>query len=121
MMALSNRTRIFVCANATDMRKGFDGLSGLVAEHFPVELLSGHLFLFFNRRRDRIKVLYWDRDGLALWYKRLEAGSYQMLQPTASNNTTANNTLEIDHTQLSLLLSGIDLKSIKQRKRYRVA
>lgn len=69
MLALSTNTRIFVCADATDMRKGFQGLSGLVAEHFPVELLSGHLFLFFNRSRDRIKVLYWDRDGLALWCK----------------------------------------------------
>ena len=121
MLSLSNNTctsntRLFVCVDPTDMRKGFHGLSGLVAEHFSVDLLSGHLFLFFNRARDRIKVLYWDRDGLAMWYKRLEAGSYQLPQSSSTNNT-----IEIDHTQLSLLLSGIDLASVKRRKRYRVA
>ena len=141
MIALSNHTRIFVCAAPTDLRKGFDGLSGLVAECFPVELLSGHLFLFFNRSRDRIKVLYWDHDGLALWYKRLEAGTYQLPNawssndassndassndaPTndaSSNNTPTNHTLEIDHTQLALLLAGIDWRSVQRRKRYRVA
>ena len=126
MIALSNHTRIFVCAAPTDLRKGFDGLSGLVAECFPVELLSGHLFLFFNRSRDRIKVLYWDHDGLALWYKRLEAGTYQLpnawsSNDASSNNTPTNNTLEIDHTQLALLLAGIDWRSVQRRKRYRVA
>lgn len=116
MLALSNNTRILVFSAATDMRKGFNGLSGLVSEHFNVELLSGHLFLFCNRRRDRIKLLYWDKDGLAVWYKRLEAGSYQLPKVDQKSNT-----LEIDHTQLSLLLSGIDLASVKQRKRYRAA
>lgn len=121
MIALSNHTRIFVCSEPTDLRKGFHGLSGLVTECFPVELLSGHLFLFFNRSRDRIKVLYWDHDGLALWYKRLEAGSYQLPKASPSNDTPTSNTLEIDHTQLSLLLAGIDLQSVQRRKRYRVA
>ena len=116
MLTLSSHTRIFVYSGPTDMRKGFNGLGGLVAEHFDVELLSGHLFLFCNRSRDRIKLLYWDKDGLAIWYKRLEAGSYQL---TVSEEQPA--TLEIDPTQLSLLLSGIDLTSVKHRKRYRVA
>lgn len=89
-------------------------LSGLVAAHFDVELLSGDLFLFFNRRRDCVKMLAWDRDGLAIWYKRLEAGTFQL--PAAEANT-----VEIDHTQLALLLSGIDLASAKRRKRYRAA
>ncbi len=131
MLALSNHVRIFVYSAPADMRKGFHGLSGLVAECFPVELLSGHLFLFFNRSRDRIKVLYWDQDGLAMWYKRLEAGSYQLPEPSSpksslpksssASNSPTHNSIEIDHTQLSLLLSGIDLASVKRRKRYRVA
>ena len=116
MISLSNHTRIFVYSGPADMRKGFNGLSGLVAEHFDVELLSGHLFLFCNRSRDRIKLLYWDNDGLAIWYKRLESGSYQL--PLCDDQSSA---LEIDQTKLSLLLSGIDLTSVKQRKRYRVA
>ncbi len=116
MLAPSNNTRIFVFSEATDMRKSFNGLGGLVAEHFDVALLSGHLFLFCNRRRDRIKLLYWDKDGLAIWYKQLEAGSYQLPKVDSQSNT-----IEIDHTKLSLLLSGIDLTSVKQRKRYRAA
>ncbi len=116
MLNPATNTRIFVFSTATDMRKSFNGLSGLVSEHFDVKLLSGHLFLFFNRRRDRIKLLYWDRDGLAIWYKRLESGSFQMPHVGAESDT-----IEIDQTQLSLLLSGIDLASVKRRKRYRAA
>lgn len=116
MLTISSHTRVLVHVGVTDFRKGFNGLSGLVSEHFDVELLSGHLFLFFNRRRDRIKALHWDNDGLVLWYKRLESGSYQ-LPPVEINRDS----IEITHTQLSLLLSGIDLASVKQRKRYRVA
>ena len=97
------------------MRKSFNGLSGLVATHFcNVELLSGHLFLFFNRRRDSVKLLLWDRDGLVIWYKRLETGTFQVA--ALGDKETS---LEIDSTQLSLLLSGIDLASAKRRKRYR--
>ena len=75
---LSAAVRVFLCTRPTDMRKGFDGLSGLVQECFGQDLLTGHLFLFLNRRRDRIKILYFDRDGLAIWYKRLEGGSFEM-------------------------------------------
>lgn len=72
MLALSSITRIFVFSQPTDMRKSFNGLSGLVREHFEVDLLSGHLFLFFNHRRDCVKILAWDRDGLSIWYKNRE-------------------------------------------------
>ncbi len=105
--------RVFVFTGVTDMRKSFNGLSGLVAKHFDVELLSGHLFLFFNRRRDSVKLLLWDQDGLVIGYKRLEAGSFQV---SALGETESS--LEIDSTQLSLLLSGIDLSSAKRRKRF---
>jgi IS66 Orf2 like protein len=69
---LSAAVRVFLCARPTDLRKGFDGLSGLVQECFSQDLLTGHLFLFLNRRRDRMKILYFDRDGLVIWYKKQE-------------------------------------------------
>ncbi|MDA9859431.1 IS66 family insertion sequence element accessory protein TnpB [Rubripirellula sp.] len=116
MISLASTSRIFVFTQPTDMRKSFNGLSGIVAEHFDVELLSGHLFLFFNRRRDCVKMLAWDRDGLAIWYKRLEAGTFE-LSPLASQGES----LEIDHVKLSMLLSGIDLASAKRRKRFAAA
>ena len=74
--------RVFLCSRPTDMRKSFDGLFGMVREFLGQDPLSGHLFLFLNRRRDRAKILFWDRDGLVIWYKRLEAGSFQSLDPT---------------------------------------
>src|SRR5438270_13849005 len=90
---LSAAVRVFLCTRPTDMRKSFDGLSGLVQECFKVDLLTGHLFLFLNRRRDRIKILHFDRDGLVIWYKRLERGSFEMprtTKATASNSSRRN-------------------------------
>lgn len=116
MISVSSSARIFVFTGVTDMRKSFNGLSGLVAQHFDVELLSGHLFLFFNRRRDMLKIMAWDRDGLAIWYKRLESGTFQL---SAFGNDQQS--LEIDSVKLSLLLSGIDIDSARQRRRYRAA
>jgi transposase len=113
MLSFASQTRIFVFSGVTDMRKSFHGLSGLVSMHFDVDLLSGHLFLFFNRRRDCVKILAWDRDGLAIWYKRLEAGTFQM--PASEDSS-----IEIDYTQLSLLLSGVDLASARRRKRFKL-
>ena len=74
---------IYLCAQPVDLRKSFDGLSGLVESVFHRNVLDGHLFLFVNKRRDRIKALWWDHDGLVLWYKRLESGSFEMPQPVA--------------------------------------
>jgi transposase len=112
---LPHPLRVFVHIPPTDLRKGFDALSGLVTTAFAQDPTSGHLFLFFNRRRDRLKILYWDRgDGLAIWYKRLEIGSFQI--PAAPAQAVA---IEMTATELSLILSGIDLASARQRKRYR--
>ena len=77
MLSLSSTTRVFLATEPTDMRKGFDGLFALVENVIREDPFSGHLFVFRNRRRNRLKVLWWDRDGLAIFYKRLESGSYQ--------------------------------------------
>jgi transposase len=114
MINLPHSVRVFLHAPATDLRKGFDALSGLVTTAFDQDPTSGHLFLFVNRRRDRLKLLYWDRDGLAIWYKRLETpGTFQL--PVVSRNAVS---IEMSATQFALILSGIDLRSARQRKRY---
>ena len=115
MISLPSAVRAFLCTRSVDMRKSFDGLSGLVEECFRQDLLDGHLFLFVNRRRDRIKVLYFDHDGLAIWYKRLELGSFQV--PDAGDRDG----IELDAAQLAMILSGIDLKAARRRRRFRPA
>ncbi len=115
MIMLPSAVRTFLCTRPTDLRKSFDGLTGLVQQYFSQDPLTGHLFLFLNRRRDRIKILYFDRDGLAIWYKRLEAGSFQLPQ------TAAHDSIELQPAQLAMLLSGIDLRTARQRKRFHLA
>ncbi len=96
------------------MRKGFNGLSGLVREHISHELTSGDVFIFLNKRRDRIKLLVWDRNGFIVWYKVLEQGTFEM--PAAENDA-----LEMSWMDIQLLLEGIEIKSVKRRKRYQKA
>src|SRR5512135_904605 len=115
MILLPSTVRIFLCTRPTDMRKSFDGLAGLVQECFNQDLLTGHLFLFVNRRRDRIKILHFDRDGLVIWYKRLEAGSFEM------PSTPEGDGVELQPAQLAMILSGIDIRSARQRKRFQFA
>jgi transposase len=114
MLSFPHTVRIFLHTEAVDLRKSFDGLSGLVSQAFPEQdLLSGHLFLFLNGRRDRIKMLHWDADGLVIWYKRLEAGSFQV-----PRRMEPGGAVELKSAQLAMLLSGIDLTDARQRKRY---
>ena len=113
MLSIPANVCVYLCTKATDMRKGFDGLHTMVVQVFQRDPLDGHLFLFVNRRRDRLKILWWDRDGMALFYKRLEAGTYQL--PASSDDVEG---IEIDATDLAILLNGIDLRSAKRRKRY---
>jgi transposase len=116
---LTASVRVFLCTKPTDMRKGFDGLFGMVREFLGQDPLSGHLFLFLNRRRDRIKILFWEPDGLVIVYKRLEAGTFQKLDPAASvDRQTGHAGLELSATDLALLLSGIDVTTAQRRKRY---
>ena len=114
MLSLSLPGRVFLCLLPTDMRKSFDSLAGLVQEHLGQDPLAGDLFVFRSRSGDRLKLLYWDSDGLAIWYKRLETpGTFQL--PAVPRDAVS---VELSATQLSLILSGIDLRSARQRKRY---
>ena len=109
------QVRIFLYAKDVDMRKSFDGLYAIVQSEFKKDVRLGDLFLFLNRRLDRIKLIYWDRDGIAIWMKRLEQGTFQ--RPLIKQEC---NQVEIDATELALLLSGIDFKTAKRRKRYSI-
>jgi len=103
-----------MCLMACDMRKSFDGLHQLVREHLELDAFGGHLFVFASRRRDRLKILYWDRDGFAVWSKRLEEGTYAV--PLAESAEERRR--EITAQELGAILSGIDLNQAKRRKRY---
>ena len=116
MLSLSTNVQIYLCTAPTDMRKSYDGLTALVASAMNKDVLSGHLFLFLNRRRDRIKLMYWDRDGLAIWMKRLQAGTFET--PKADVDQPC---LELDPTQFAMLLTGVSLESAKRRKRFALA
>jgi transposase len=117
MLSLALPVKIYLCVEPTDMRRGFDGLLRMAEEHLARDVLSGGLFVFVNRRRDRLKLLYWDNDGLAIWHKRLEAGRFQL--PAVEAGSPRANSVTLTGTQLALILGGIDLASARQRKRYR--
>jgi transposase len=105
--------RIYLATGRTDMRKGFDSLAALVRDHLGHDPLSGCLFLFIGRDRARLKILYWDSDGYALWYKRLEEGTFRLPSPD-----TTQASVQLKASELAMLLEGIDLSSIKRRKRF---
>lgn len=116
MLALPPSVAIWFYAAPTDMRNSFDGLTGLVLG-CGLEATSGDLFVFVNRARDRMKILGFEGDGLALWYKRLEAGRFEW-PGQAGNGAAAGTSVLINAQQLRLILDGIDLQSVKRRKRY---
>jgi transposase len=105
--------RIYLCTSPTDMRKGFDTLAAVVKEFLGQDPLSGHLFLFVGRGKDRLKILYWDADGFALWYKRLEEGTFRM--PRLSSEAAG---VELKASELAMMLDGIDLRSLKRGRRF---
>jgi transposase len=95
------------------MRQGFDGLSGLIQTHFGQNPLCGHLFVFFSKRRDRMKILFWDLDGFVLYYKRLESGNFSWMEDCRSGETS-----EILASEFALVLAGINPTKVKRQKRY---
>lgn len=113
MLSLPPTIRVFVAATPVDLRKGFDGLSGLVRNALGQDPLSGHLFVFFGRRSDRAKVLFWTRGGYCLFYKRLERGRFRL--PRDPGGAAR---LEIEAAELQLLLEGIDLRDSIRRPRW---
>jgi transposase len=116
MLSLSPAIRIFVHALPTDMRKHFDGLCAIVTHSFGKDVLRGDYFVFVNRSRDRCKILYWDRDGLVVWAKRLERGRFQ----TPARGDAASLVIEVDSVTLAMMIGGVDLDTGKRRKRYQV-
>ena len=114
MIHLPGSVRVFLCTTPCDMRRSFDGLHALVTSVMHLDAFGGHLFVFSNRRRDRVKILYWDRDGFAVWSKRLEEGTYALPSGEAEERRR-----EITAQELGALLSGIDLTQARRRKRYR--
>ncbi len=112
MLTLPPSTRVFVATKPADMRKSFDSLAALVRDFLNEDPLSGHLFVFRNRVGDRLKVLWWDRDGLALFYKRLEEGSFRIPESDGAAR------LEMSSADLQLMLQGIDPSKVNRSKRY---
>jgi transposase len=113
MISFSPAIKIYLHRKPVDMRKSYDGLFGIVKNELSMDVRSGGLFMFINLRRNRVKLMYWDSDGIAIWQKRLESGSLQHPQP--KDDATH---LLLDPSELQLLLSGIELSSVKRRKRY---
>lgn len=113
MLHLSPGCNYYLYLGNTDMRKGFDSLSGLVSSHMQLDVLSGSVFIFLNKKHNQVKLLLWEGDGFALYYKRLEQGTYEL--PVSDDK---NESLSLSSQQLQLILHGISLKSVRRRKRY---
>jgi transposase len=114
VFGLGPATRIYVALGATDLRKGFDGLYGIVRDQLGLEVRTGHLFLFCNARRNRLKILYWDGTGLWNCAKRLERGRFSW--PVGQDQSDP---VTLSHEELSLLLGGIDLRRTRRKDWYR--
>lgn len=106
MLSMPGQVRLFICGHPVSMRKSFEGLSALVEQLFPEELLSGAFFVFLNKRKDHMKVLFWDNDGLAIWFKRLEKGSFAWKWGQES---------KIDRREFLMLLEGVTPKRLQVR------
>jgi len=116
MLHLNSSTRYYWYQGIADMRKGFDALSGIVQQHMQANVLNGGVYIFINRKRNQIKLLTWEGDGLAIYYKRLEKGVYEL--PSITPDSTS---LSIDALQLQLILQGIVLNSVRKKVRFSVS
>lgn len=115
MLRLPASVRIFVCLEPADMRRSFDGLSGMVQTILRQSPACGHLFVFRNRRRDRLKVLWWDRDGFAIFYKRLEKGVFHLPEPSVDDGGRC----EIDARDFAMLIEGLRARDVRKSPRFR--
>ena len=111
MIKFPPTVRIFLASSPADMRRGFDGLAALTTSVIGQDPLSGHLFVFRNRRGDRLKILYWDRDGLAIWAKRLERGAFRFPEPKGHR-------VEVTPAEMAAILEGIDLSRARRQRRF---
>jgi transposase len=118
MLNLALAQRIFVCTQPADMRKSFDGLAALVQLHLDGNPLSGDLFVFRSKRGDRVKLLWWNDDGYALWYKRLEKGTFPWPARDGTRTPVGAHGLILRPAELAMLLDGIELSNVKRRPRY---
>lgn len=112
MLNIPSSTKVFLCPAPIDMRQSFDALSGLVQAQFDQNPLCGHFFVFFSRRRDRMKILFWNIDGFVLYYKRLEHGTFTWISSVISGDST-----EISAAEFALLLSGMNSSQVRLPKR----
>jgi len=115
VLTLPPSVHVYVAAEPTDLRKSFDGLSGLVMQRFGADPLCGHLFVFRNRRGDQIRVLFWDRTGYCILGKKLAQGRFHLTRPIPSGATH----VQVEAAELSLMLEGRDLTHAKKYKRWR--
>jgi transposase len=113
MLHLSASCKYYLHRSPTDMRKGFDSLSGVVSSELQMNVLSGSVFIFVNKKHTRVKLLLWEGDGLAMYYKRLEKGTYEVPVITGHDKDIA-----ISHEALHHILQGVSLRSVRKRKRY---
>lgn len=114
MLSLQPNTRYFMYQGYADMRKSFNGLCGIVTSELSQDILSGDIFIFLNKRKTHIKLLQWEGDGFAIYYKRLEKGTYEFPVRASSDNESL-----ITYSQLLLILQGVSLKKVHYRKRYK--
>jgi transposase len=115
VLTLPPSVKIYVAAEPVDARKSYNGLSALVESHFGHNLLDGHLYAFINRRGHQVQILFWDRNGLCIVKKRLEAGTFRLVRRPDGEATH----VEIDAAELALMFEGIELRGATRRKRYR--
>lgn len=114
MLHLSPAVRYYLYTSHTDMRKGFDSLCGIVSSQMALDTLSGAVFIFINKKRNQVKLLLWEGDGLSLYYKRLEKGTYE--RPSFNENATST---ALTYQQLQFILQGVALQKIQYRSRYK--
>lgn len=114
MLSLQDNRRYFMYQGICDMRKSFDGLGGIVGQQMSMKLLTGDVFIFINKRRTQIKLLMWDNDGFCVYHKRLEKGTFELPSTSGQSKVT------ISALDLQLILSGIQLKSVKRRPRFQL-